>query len=170
MLTEKQLIENMPYLKKYAIKLSNKYYSRKLNHEYEDLLQDTLVRAWTKRCLYDPSKGSAKNWLIGIMHNIYVASLCEGTNGGNMNKVLKKASVCIDDIILNKKINPNQEHRIAFKEAQKLPNFDLSLANALGYSLEDIMEQLEDGQSVVIGRTCLYNNIQRFRKHKEEYV
>jgi len=159
MLTEKQLIENIPHIKKYAIKLYSKYYSRK--HEYEDLVQDTLVRAWSKRCLYDPSKGLARNWLIGIMHNIYA---------DNTKKKLNESKVSIDDIILDKKIRPNQEHRIAFKEAQRLPNFDLSLASALGYSLEDIMEQLEDGQGVAIGRTCLYNNIQKFRKHKEEYV
>lgn len=33
----------------------------------EDLVQDTLVRAWAKRETFDPSRGEAKNWLLAVL-------------------------------------------------------------------------------------------------------
>ena len=161
MLSEADLIDNIASIKKYA---------KKLTKDYEDLTQDTLVKAWSQRHLYDQNKGKAKVWLLSITHNLYVATLYEGGYGAGRNKILKKPFVDIDSIDTKKTIMPNQEHLIAFKQAQKLPNFDLSLANALGYSLEDIMEQLDAGQGISIKRSSLYEHIQKFRNHKEEYV
>jgi len=161
MLTEEQLIELIPSLKKY---------SKKLTKDYEDLLQETLLKVWLKRELYDPTRGPLKVWALSIMHNIHVSSLYSGGSGGGRKKVLKAPYINIDSIKYERKIYPNQEHRISFKEAQRLPNFDLSLASALGYSLEEIMKQLDSGQGVVISRTSAYENIQKFRMHKEEFV
>jgi RNA polymerase sigma-70 factor, ECF subfamily len=33
----------------------------------EDLVQDSLARAWTKRASFDPSRGSARSWLLAIV-------------------------------------------------------------------------------------------------------
>jgi RNA polymerase sigma-70 factor (ECF subfamily) len=33
----------------------------------DDLVQDSLARAWTKRATFDPSRGSARSWLLAIV-------------------------------------------------------------------------------------------------------
>lgn len=33
----------------------------------DDLVQDSLARAWTKRASFDPSRGSARSWLLAIV-------------------------------------------------------------------------------------------------------
>lgn len=40
-------------------------------HESEDILQDAYVRAYLKSALFNPEKGSLKNWVYKIAINIY---------------------------------------------------------------------------------------------------
>ena len=35
--------------------------------DVDDLVQDTLTRAWVKRALFDPDRGAAVSWLMAIM-------------------------------------------------------------------------------------------------------
>jgi RNA polymerase sigma-70 factor (ECF subfamily) len=62
---EKVLAEQMPRLMLYAKALTH-------NSELaEDLVQDCLERAWSRRWLYDANR-DLRAWLLTIMHNIFV--------------------------------------------------------------------------------------------------
>ena len=40
--------------------------------EAEEVVQETLVRAWRKQEQYDPSRGSERAWLFGIARNVVI--------------------------------------------------------------------------------------------------
>ena len=62
---EKRLVEQMPRLLRYAKALTH-------NSELaEDLVQDCMERAWSRRWLYDPNL-DLTTWLFTIMHNLYI--------------------------------------------------------------------------------------------------
>jgi RNA polymerase sigma-70 factor (ECF subfamily) len=62
---DSQLIEQIPRLRRYARALTRDAVRA------DDLVQDTLERAWTKRGLW--RRGSnLRAWLFTIMHNVYV--------------------------------------------------------------------------------------------------
>ena len=65
---EKQLAEQIPGLLRYAKALTHN------GHFAEDLLQDCLERAWSRRLLYDQDK-DLRVWLFTIMHNLYINHL-----------------------------------------------------------------------------------------------
>jgi RNA polymerase sigma factor (sigma-70 family) len=37
--------------------------------EAADVVQDALLKAWSKRSVYDPAKGALEAWLLGIVYN-----------------------------------------------------------------------------------------------------
>ena len=149
MFTEQQLIQAIPKLKRYAYKLD------KIN--YEDLLQDTLLQAWVKRTCYI-DKYKLTNWLLTIMHNIFCESYTK-----RQQIIYKDLGDNIDAFHSKRRLNPNQESVIALKQSTKLPAFNFAFNNAIGYSLEEIM-------GTEYKRSYVYYNIQRFKKHKEEFV
>lgn len=40
--------------------------------EAEEIVQETLIRAWRKRDQYDPGRGSERAWLFGIARNVAI--------------------------------------------------------------------------------------------------
>lgn len=42
--------------------------------EREDLVQETLVRAWMKRSQFDPRKGTRRAWMVTILRNLAVSA------------------------------------------------------------------------------------------------
>ena len=61
----KQLTEQIPHLLRYA-----KALTRDMDMA-EDLIQDCLERAWSKRSLWNPQR-KLRPWLFTIMHNLYI--------------------------------------------------------------------------------------------------
>ncbi len=67
-----QLREQVPRLRRYARALTGS------REAADDLTQDTLERAWTKRALWDDAAGrgggrpSLRAWLYTVMHNVFV--------------------------------------------------------------------------------------------------
>jgi len=62
-----QLLSWVPRLRRYARALAS-------SSEADDLVQDTLERAWAKAALW-PGVGDMRAWLFGIMHNLHVDAL-----------------------------------------------------------------------------------------------
>jgi RNA polymerase sigma-70 factor (ECF subfamily) len=68
--TPADLVTHLPRLRRYARALTGN------RDAADDLTQDTLERAWTKRHLWrasggDPA-GSLRAWLFAVMHNVFV--------------------------------------------------------------------------------------------------
>jgi RNA polymerase sigma-70 factor (ECF subfamily) len=65
-----QLQAQIPRLRRYARALTGG------RDGADDLVQDTLERAWTKRALWDSDvdgrEGSLKAWLHAVMHNLFI--------------------------------------------------------------------------------------------------
>lgn len=59
------LLAALPRLRRYARVLAGDV------HRADDLVQDTLTRAWEKRDLWRPGS-DLRAWLFTIMHNVYV--------------------------------------------------------------------------------------------------
>jgi RNA polymerase sigma-70 factor (ECF subfamily) len=71
--TPTDLEVHIPRLRRYARALTGN------RDAAEDLTQDTLERAWTKRALWrsgagDPA-GSLRAWLFAVMHNVFVNTI-----------------------------------------------------------------------------------------------
>jgi RNA polymerase sigma-70 factor (ECF subfamily) len=59
------IVQHIPRLRRYARALSGDRYSA------DDLVQDTLERAWNKYHLWRPGS-DLRAWLFAIMHNVFV--------------------------------------------------------------------------------------------------
>jgi len=62
------LVAALPRLRRYARVLTGD------SHRADDLVQDTLARAWAKRRLWRPGS-DLRAWLFSIMHNVHVNQL-----------------------------------------------------------------------------------------------
>ena len=60
-----QIVEHIPRLRRYARALAGDRYAA------DDLVQDTLERAWNKFHLWRPGS-DLRAWLFSIMHNVFV--------------------------------------------------------------------------------------------------
>ena len=98
---DSQLIEQIPRLRRYARALTRDAVRA------DDLVQDTLERAWTKRGLW--RRGSnLRAWLFTIMHNVYV----------NQLKAQDRVNeVDIDSTVLTAR-TPSAEHTATIRDVQ----------------------------------------------------
>jgi RNA polymerase sigma-70 factor (ECF subfamily) len=99
---DSQLIEQIPRLRRYARALTRDAVRA------DDLVQDTLERAWTKRALW--RRGSnLRAWLFTIMHNVYV----------NQVKAQDKVTeVDLESTVLTAK-TPTAEQTTAIRDVQE---------------------------------------------------
>ena len=65
---ETKIQEHIPRLRRYAHALTRN------SHNADDLVQDCLERAWSKRATWRPGS-DLRAWLFTIMHNVFVNSL-----------------------------------------------------------------------------------------------
>lgn len=66
-----ELLASLPRLRRYARVL------RRNREDADDLVQDTLERAWTRAGLWQ-GVGDMRGWLFSIMHNLHVDALRRG--------------------------------------------------------------------------------------------
>ncbi|KQY86062.1 RNA polymerase sigma factor [Pelomonas sp. Root1444] len=66
-----ELLASLPRLRRYARAL------RRNDEDADDLLQDTLERAWSRARLWQ-GVGDMRTWLFSIMHNLHVDALRRG--------------------------------------------------------------------------------------------
>ena len=98
---DSQLIEQIPRLRRYARALTRD------TARADDLVQDTLERAWTKRRLWRHGS-NLRAWLFTIMHNIYV----------NQRKAQDRFNeVDIDTAVLAAR-TPSEEHTATLRDVQ----------------------------------------------------
>jgi RNA polymerase sigma-70 factor (ECF subfamily) len=62
---EAQIVACIPHLRRYARGLSSD------REQADDLVQDTLERAWTKYSMWQ-KRGEVRAWMFGIMHNLFI--------------------------------------------------------------------------------------------------
>ena len=98
---EQQLLTWVPRLRRYARALAGN------RDDADDLVQDTLVRAWAKAALW---RGVAdmRAWLFGIMHNLHV----DGTRRPRLDTVV------LDADVPEAPVAPAQDERLALRDLQ----------------------------------------------------
>jgi RNA polymerase sigma-70 factor (ECF subfamily) len=140
------------------------------NDEAEDLVQDIFLFLYFKSKLFDPSKGSARSWVIQVTyHRAYdrrrylsVRSFYDRTEVGDGNKALLSA------------INPNAENteeffawqsflRPAFEELSEDQRTTVTLYFYEGYTLREISKKV--GRSFGNVQHDYYRGMDRLRKY-----
>jgi RNA polymerase sigma-70 factor (ECF subfamily) len=97
------IITHIPHLRRYARALTG-------NHALsEDLVQDTLERAWRRIALWRPGS-DLRAWLFTIMHNLYVNQLKAGARGLGRNTARGE---------LDLPVSPAQEDRLELRDLHK---------------------------------------------------
>jgi len=93
----KQLTEQIPHLLRYAKALTRN------TDMAEDLIQDCLERAWSKRSLWN-SQRKLRPWLFTIMHNLYINEINKRVN--------KHQHVPVDISMIDERVDNSQVLRI----------------------------------------------------------
>jgi len=98
---EQQLLTWVPRLRRYARALAGN------RDDADDLVQDTLVRAWSKAALW---RGVAdmRAWLFGIMHNLHV-------DGARRPRLV---TVALDAGVPEAPLAPAQDEGLALRDLQ----------------------------------------------------
>ena len=104
-LDEQQLLTWVPRLRRYARAIAGS------REDADDLVQDTLERAWAKSALWR-GVGDMRAWLFGIMHNLHV-------DGVRKPKI---AIVNVDDELPEIPVAATQGERLAVIDLQTALN------------------------------------------------
>jgi RNA polymerase sigma factor (sigma-70 family) len=92
----------LPRLRLYAWAL------RRNREDADDLVQDTLERAWSRAGLW-PGVGDMRGWLFGIMHNLHVDTLRRG----------RLDTVDLDAHALDVPVAATQAERLALRDLSR---------------------------------------------------
>lgn len=101
---EKTMLAETTALRKYARVLT-----RTRKHDFEDLVQDTLMRAITKQHLFVEGT-NMRGWLISIMHNI---------NINQVRSLARRGTLSLEKGIDNIATLPSQEKVVELKECER---------------------------------------------------
>jgi RNA polymerase sigma-70 factor (ECF subfamily) len=97
------IITHIPHLRRYARALTGDHALS------EDLVQDTLERAWRRIALWRPGS-DLRAWLFTIMHNLYVNQLKAGARGLGRNAARGE---------LDLPVSPAPEDRLELRDLHK---------------------------------------------------
>lgn len=92
----------LPRLRRYARVL------RRNREDADDLVQDTLERAWSRVALWH-GVGDMRTWLFSIMHNLHVDALRRG----------RLDTVDLDDQVVDIPVPPTQAERLMLRDLQR---------------------------------------------------
>jgi len=94
-----ELLTWLPRLRRYARAL------RRNREDADDLVQDTLERAWSRASLWQ-GVNDMRTWLFSIMHNLHVDALRRG----------RLDTVDLDDAVPEVPVAPAQTDRLAVRD------------------------------------------------------
>jgi RNA polymerase sigma-70 factor (ECF subfamily) len=95
------IVEQVPRLRRYARALTGE------SARADDLVQDTLERAWEKRHLWQ--RGSdLRAWMFSIMHNVFVNQIRQGQ--------ISYATLPLEDEALEIPVRATQEDGLAMRD------------------------------------------------------
>jgi RNA polymerase sigma-70 factor (ECF subfamily) len=97
------IITYIPHLRRYARALTGDQAAA------EDLVQDTLERAWTRMVLWRPNS-NIRAWLFTIMHNIYVNQVKSAARGQPQSGHWAE---------MEGSVSPSQENRLELRDLSK---------------------------------------------------
>ena len=128
------IITHIPHLRRYARALTGDQVAA------DDLVQDTLERAWKRMALWRPGS-NIRAWLFTIMHNLYVNQIKAAARGLRGNNEQAQP---------NLPLSPAQDDRLELRELinalQRLPHEQREVVLLIG------LEQLSYGEAAkVIG-------------------
>jgi len=106
---ENRLAEQLPHLLRYAKALTRN------NELAEDLVQDCLERAWTKKLMWNPSR-KLRPWLFSIMHNLFINQLNKRTVSTTSISNFNTDDAVMQDIVGN--VNEDNSHLLQLRDLQ----------------------------------------------------
>jgi len=104
---EKRLADQLPHLLRYANALTR-------NTELaEDLVQDCLERAWSKKFLWN-SKRQLRPWLFTIMHNLFINQLKKQSINTTTFSDYSTSERVVEDLSAN--MNEDNSHLLQLRD------------------------------------------------------
>ena len=144
------IITHIPHLRRYARALTGDQVSA------EDLVQDTLERAWKRMALWRPGS-NIRAWLFTIMHNLYVNQIKAAARGLRGNGEQAESSV---------PVSPTQDDRLELRDLnkalQRLPHDQREVVLLIG------LEQLSYGEAAKIIGVPIGTIMSRLSRGREQ--
>lgn len=144
------IITYIPHLRRYARALTGNHVSA------EDLVQDTLERAWTRMALWRPDS-NIRAWLFTIMHNLYVNQIKAAARGRH-----RKSNQTEVDLA----VSPAQDNRLELRDLtralQMLPQEQRQVLLLIG------LEQLSYDEAAKVLRVPIGTVMSRLSRGREQ--
>ena len=124
----------------------------------EDISQEAFLSIWRSRMRYDPSRGSVRTWVLGIVHNRTIDALRRGpctSGGGSSSRAWRSATRRASGPTWRR---PAGRRRAACAALETLPaeqRRTIELAYFGGFSHSQIAELLDEPIGTIKGRMRL---------------
>jgi RNA polymerase sigma-70 factor (ECF subfamily) len=142
------IITNVTHLRRYARALTGDHVSA------EDLVQDTLERAWQRMALWRPGT-NIRAWLFTIMHNLYVNQIKASARGmrrsDNPTELDVPVSAAQDDRLELRDLDralqrlPHEQREVVLLIGLEQLSYD-EAAKVLGVPIGTVMSRLSRGR------------------------
>jgi len=143
-----QVVQHIPRLRRYARALTGERTAA------DDLVQDTLERAWTKLSLWRPGS-DLRAWLFTIMHNVFVnqvrARAAQPPAAGENDAVdlpdrpRQTDMLEVRDLDMALRCLPDEQREVLLLVALEQLSYD-ETARALGVPIGTVMSRLSRGR------------------------
>ena len=157
---DQELLDQLPHLRRFAISLM------KDREKADDLVQDCLVRALTKKTSFETGT-NLRSWLFTILHNLFIDSHRRGSS--------QSTTVAAHDAIDRAMVAPRQSDRLLLGELgstiAKLPSaqrYVILLVSLHGYSYQEVAAMTGVPVGTVRSRLSRARGFLRGRLHLDE--